>query len=43
MEMMTHSAQAIQQLQKEFIKSWLQKHVTDKHSKDFLAWSHLSL
>ncbi len=31
------SAQAILKLQKVFIKSWLQKHVTDKLSKDFLA------
>lgn len=31
------SAQAIQQLHKEFAKCWLLKHITDKHFNVFLS------
>ena len=41
MEKITLSAQAIQKLPKDWIKSLVRKHGTDKHAKGFNTWSHL--
>ena len=41
MARITHFARVIQKLPKDWIKSLVRKHGTDKHAKGFNKWSHL--